>query len=235
MPTNVVRLTPASYVGALPSDRWGYPERVGDQEAAAFHSFGVDRRLVDASGHEVEALTPLLARAEGVELRPALRGALAGRPGLIGHLHYGAGHAPGAQSDTFFEFIVVITRVPDSPAFAPRLFCRARGRAEHVGDMGISLDAERVWTESEALGERYEVATSPYQDPDWMLRLFSSDFIDWLVTVPAPGFAYELAYGDLVASVPAGDAGPGELAALWDCTGEVAERIRRECTEEAPA
>ena len=205
---------------------------MGDPETA-FHSFGIDRRLVDASGHEVEALTPLLAHAEGIELRPALRGALDGRPALVGHLRYGGGHAVGAESDTFFEFAVAITRIPESAGLVPRLFCRAQGRTESVGGMGMSLDAERVWTESVALGQRYEVATSPYQDPNWMLQLFSPDFIDWLVTVPGRGFAFELAYGDLVASIPAGEAGADELAALWDCTGKVAERIRRECAEEA--
>jgi hypothetical protein len=198
----------------------------------AFESFGIDRRLVDASGHEVEPLTPLLARAEGIELRPALRGALDGHPALIGHLRYGGGHSIGAESDEFFEFAVAITRIPDSAAFVPRLFCRAQGRPESVGGMGMSLDAERVWTESEALSRRYEVATSPYQDLNWMLQLFSPKFIDWLVTVPIPGFAFELAYGDLVGSIPGRDPKPSDLASLWDCTGEIAERIRRECAEE---
>ncbi|HEX2129627.1 MAG TPA: hypothetical protein VHF58_10470 [Solirubrobacterales bacterium] len=201
--------------------------------AEAFHSFGVDRRLVDASGHEVEALTPLLARAEAVELRPALRGALDGRPAVVGHVSYGGGHAVGAESDATFEFIVVITRVPESAAFVPRLFCRSRGRVESVGGMGMSLDAEGLWTESDALGRRYEVATSPYQDRNWMLQLFSPDFIDWLVTTPPAGFAFELAYGDLVGSIPAAGVGADELAAVWDAAGEVAARLRKECGEEA--
>jgi hypothetical protein len=203
---------------------------VGDLEAA-FHSFGIERRLVEASGHEVEPLTPLLARADGLELRPALRGELDGTPALIGRLRYGGGHAAGAESDAVFEFVVAITRIAESAAVAPRLFVRARGRVESVGGMGMSLDAERLWTESVALRARYEVATSPYQDRNWMLQLFSPQFIDWLVTEPDPGFAFELAYGDLVGSMPAAGLGPGELTALWECTEEVARRIRRECAE----
>ena len=199
--------------------------------AQAFHSFGIDRRLVDASGHEVEGLTPLLARAEGVELRPALRGVLNGRPALIGHLRYGGGHSLGAESDATFEFVVVITRVPESVAFVPRLFCRDRGRIESVGGMGMSLDAERLWTESDALDRRYEVATSPYQDRNWMLQLFSPDVIDWLVTTPPAGFAFELAYGDLVGSVPTAGAGTDELEGIWDATSAIADRIRKECAE----
>jgi hypothetical protein len=66
-----------------------------------------------------------------------------------------------------------------------------------------------------------------------MLQLFSPDFIDWLFTVPESGFSFELAYGDLVGSIPADDAGPAALAAVWNCTGEIAERIRKECAEEA--
>ena len=199
---------------------------------AAFQSFGADRGLVDASGHRIEPLTPLLARAGGLPLEPALRGALDGRPALIGHVRYGAGHAVGAESDAFFEFVVVITLIAESAAVVPRLFCRSRGRPESVGGMGMSLDAERVWTESVALGERYEVATSPYQDRNWMLQLFSPEFIDWLVGEPPPGFAFELAYGDLVGSLPSGGIGADELAALWECTGAVAERIHQECEEE---
>ena len=186
---------------------------------------------MDASGYEVEGLTPLLARAEGVELRPALRGALGGHPAVIGHLRYGAGHALGAESDATFEFIVVITRIPESAAFVPRLFCRGRGRIESVGGMGMSLDAEHVWTESDALSQRYEVATSPYQDRNWMLQLFSPDFIDWLVTAPPAGFAFELAYGDLIGSIPASGAGADELFAVWESTAAISERLRRECAE----
>ncbi len=204
---------------------------MGEELETAFHSFGIDHRLVDASGHEVEALTPLLARAEGVELRPALRGEVDRRAAVIGRLRYGGGHSVGAESDVAFEFVVAITSVAESAALVPRLFCRHRGRAESVGGMGMSLDAERLWTESVELGTRYEIATSPYQDPNWMLQLFSPDFIDWLVTAPPSGFAFELAYGDLVGSIPAAGVGAPELAGLWDCTGRVAERIRLECAE----
>lgn len=204
---------------------------MGELEAA-FDSFRADQGLVDAGGYKVGALTPLLARAAGLELGSAARGTLRGHPALIGHLRYGAGHAVGAASSDFFEFIVAITGIPESSAVVPRLFCRSHGRIESTGGMGMSLDAERVWTESVALTERYEVTTSPYQDPNWMLQLFSPDFIDWLVRVPPPGFAFELAYGDLVGSIPAGTVGAEDLQALWSCVGEVAERVRQECSEQ---
>ena len=194
-----------------------------------FGRFAAATNLANAAGHVVEALTPLLARAEGVRLEPAARGQLpGGGEGVIGLLRYGGGHALGAESDLSFEFLVAITRVPEAEPLIPRLFCRRRGRPESVGGMGFELDDEAAWTESEALAARYDVATSPYQDPNWTRQLLSPDFIDWLVTAPPPSFAFELAYGDLVGSAGASE-DPG---ALWKATGAVAKRIRDECAEE---
>jgi hypothetical protein len=190
--------------------------------------------LVDAGGHEVEPLTPLLARAEGLELRPALRGELAGRPAVTGHLRYGHGHPAGAGDDASFEFAVAITKIPESAAFVPRLFCRDRGHVDSVGNVGMSIDMERRWTESPVLTSRYEVSTSPYQDRELMARLFSPEFGEWLTTVPPGGFGFELAYGDLVGAIPAAELGSDELAGLWDSTGEIAQRIRLECVEGRP-
>jgi hypothetical protein len=202
--------------------------------AESFGAFARERDLADASGHRVEALTPLLALAEGLALDPAVSGDLGdGRDAVLGLLRYGGGHALGADSDAEFEFLVAAARVPESEAFVPRLFCRRRGRAETVGGMGFELDDESAWTESEALAARYDVAISPYQDVNWIRQLLSPTFIDWLVTEPPSGFAFELAYGDLVGSVDAGDCSPGRLAALWDATGAVAGRIAAECAEEA--
>ncbi len=185
--------------------------------------------------YTVEPLTPLLARAEGLPLDSPVRGSLPGGGEAVrGTLRFGGGHAVGAESDETFEFCVVITRVPESAPLIPRLFCRrARPRRGHRRAWASSSTTRSLWTESEALAARYEVATSPYQDENWMRQLFAPAFIDWLVTVPPASFAFELAYGDLVGSVEVGDASPEHLAALWDATGAVAERIRDECREEA--
>ncbi len=199
----------------------------------SFGRFAGAHGLAHASGHPVEALTPLLARAEGLTLAPAVRGHLpGGGECVIGLLRYGGGHAVGAESDRTFEFLVAITRVPESEPLIPRLFCRRHGRVESVSGMGFELDDERAWTESEALAARYEVATSPYQDPNWTRQLLSPEFIDWLVTAPPPSFAFELAYGDLVGSIDLGDGGVEALESLWEATGAVAKRIRDECAEE---
>jgi hypothetical protein len=202
--------------------------------AESFGAFRRERGLADAGGHRVEALTPLLALAEGLHLEPAVSGRLAdARDGLLGLLRFGGGHAVGAESDVELAFLVAIARVPESEAFAPRLFCRRRGRAEAIGGMGFELDDERAWTESEALAARYDVAVSPYQDVNWVRQLLSPRFIDWLVSAPPPDFAFELAYGDLVGSVELGDCSVERLAGVWDATAAVARRIAAECAEEA--
>jgi hypothetical protein len=200
----------------------------------AFERFAAERRLADAGGHVVEALTPLLARAEGIALSPAAGGEIIpGRAAVIGLLRYGGGHALGAESDVDFEFLVAITSVRESEALCPRLFCRRRGRVESAGGMGFELDDEAAWTESEALAARYDVAVSPYQDPSWVRQLLAPTFIHWLVTGPPAGFAFELAYGDLVGSVEAGDDAAARLDELWHATGAVTRRIAEECAEEA--
>ena len=199
----------------------------------SFGRFGASRGLADAAGHRVEALTPLLARAEGLTLEPALAGTMiGGREGVLGLLRYGAGHAVGADSDTGFEFLVAITRVPAAEPLVPRLFCRRQRRVESIGGMGFELDDEDAWTESEALAARYDVAISPYQDLNWIRQLLSPKFIDWLVSVPPESFAFELAYGDLAGSVEVGDGSVARLEAVWDATATVAQRIAEECAEE---
>jgi hypothetical protein len=198
----------------------------------SFREFGRRRGLFDAGGHSVEALTPLLARAEGTALRPAVRGRLAdGAEALLGRLRYGGGHAVGAESDTRFEFLIAITRVPESETIVSRLFCWRRGRVEAIGGMGFELDHEVVRTESIAFTERYEITAGPYEDPDWIRQLFAVDFTQWLLQQPPPTFSFELAYGDLVGSAEVAEPGPEDLAALWDTTEAVAERIRLACRD----
>ena len=198
-----------------------------------FRELADARGLADTAGYTVEPLTPLLALADGRTLDPALRGELpGGGDGVVGRLSFDDAHAEDAKGGRSFEFLVVITRVPESAPLVPRLFCRRRGRADTNFGMGFELDGEALWTESVALSERYEVATSPYQDENWMRQLFAPAFIDWLVTHPPKSFAFELAYGDLVGSVEVGNSSAEHLAALWDATGAVAKRIRDECDEE---
>jgi hypothetical protein len=200
---------------------------------ASFRSFAAERGLADASGQVVEALTPLLARAEGTRLDPALHGELPGGfPAIVGRLRFLGGHAVGAAGGDEFAFLVVVTRVPESAGLVPRLFCETRGEPTTSTQYGLDLDSDSVWTESAALAARYEIRTSPYQDPNWMRQLFSPAFVDWLASSPPPGFAFELAYGDLVGSLRGERLAAAELDALWEATAAVAVAVRRESEEE---
>jgi hypothetical protein len=63
------------------------PRVAANDVEESFREFGRRRGLFDAGGHSVEALTPLLTRAEGTALRPAVRGPLAGGgEALLGRL-----------------------------------------------------------------------------------------------------------------------------------------------------
>jgi hypothetical protein len=173
----------------------------------------------------VEPLTPLLAK--GGVFDPAYSGTMPGDfEGKIGRLTY-AGNEGGGT----FRFNVVHTRVDESQAVVPRLFCIRRGRWTDTVHYGMEIAHAELWTESEKLNERFKVESSPYQDPIWMRRLFSPVFIDWLASAFPHDFSFELAYGDLVGSIEEDDPDERTLVGLCEATGYVAERIRHECRQ----
>lgn len=193
--------------------------------ASAYAELAADRSLEQLPGLNPGQLTPLLVEAKGEGLQPALRGALGeGVSGVVGQLAY--------RRNKTFRFQVALTEVPAATAFAPRVFCVRRGR--HTRDdefYGFEARYSKLWTESTALNERYEVSTSPFQDPNWLRQLFSPSFVDWLGTKPPADFSFELAYGALLGSIEVDDPGADELVALCEATAHVATRIRRECEE----
>ena len=144
--------------------------------------------------------------------------------GVVGQLAY--------KRNKTFRFSVALTEVPGSTEYAPRLFCIRRGRSTRDDEFyGFEARYTKLWTESTALNERYEVSSSPYQDPNWMRQLFSPAFVDWLATEPPGDFSFELAYGALLGSIEEGEPDADGLAALCAATAHVAARIRRECEE----
>lgn len=192
---------------------------------SVFGELAAARGLEQLGAFDPGPLTPLLVEGKGAPLRPALRGALGdGVEGVVGHLAY--------KRNKTFRFQVALTQVPAATAFAPRVFCIRRGRSTRDDEFyGFEARHSKLWTESTALNERYEVATSPYQDPNWLRQLFSPSFVDWLGTKPPADFSFELAYGALLGSVEDDDPGADGLAALCAATARVATRIREECEE----
>jgi hypothetical protein len=192
---------------------------------SAYGELAAARGLEQLPGFDPGPLTPLLVEGSGAPLRPALRGQLGqGVAGVVGQLAY--------RRNKTFGFQVALAEVPAATAFAPRVFCIRRGRSTRDDEFyGFEARHSKLWTESTALNERYEVATSPYQDPNWLRQLFSPSFVDWLGTKPPADFSFELAYGALLGSVEDDDPGADGLAALCDATVHVATRIREECEE----
>lgn len=192
---------------------------------AAYAALAAERDLEQLPGFDPGQLTPLLVEAKGAGLRPALRGSLGeGVVGAVGQLAY--------KRNKTFRFQVALTEVPAATAFAPRVFCIRRGRSTRDDEFyGFEARHSKLWTESTALNERYEVSTSPFQDPNWLRQLFSPGFVDWLGTEPPADFSFELAYGALLGSVEGDDPDAAGLGALCEATAHVATRIREECEE----
>ncbi len=172
-------------------------------------------------------LTPLLEESRTGVLAPAAVGSLAdGVDGAVGAITY--------TRNKTFRFHAAVTEIPESTAFAPRVFCIRKGRVTRDDEFyGFGARHTKVWTESEALSARYVVQTSPHQDPNWMRQLLSPKVIDWLVTEPPEHFSFELAYGVLLGSIEADEPSAGELGKLVDVTAWLARAVRSESTEGA--
>ena len=192
---------------------------------SAYGELAAARALEQLPSFSPGPLTPLLVEGKGTALQPALRGALGeGVEGVVGQLAY--------TRNKTFRFHVALAQVPAATAFAPRVFCIRRGRSTRDDEFyGFETRHSKLWTESTALNERYEVATSPYQDLIWLRQLFSPSFINWLGTKPPADFSFELAYGALLGSIESDDPGADGLAALCEATAHVATRVREECEE----
>jgi hypothetical protein len=193
--------------------------------ASAYAELASARGLEHLPGFDPGPLTPLIVEGKGEPLQPVARGRLGeGVDGAVGQLAY--------RRNKTFRFHVAVTEVPVATAFAPRVFCIRRGRSTRDDEFyGFEARHSKLWTESTALNERFDVSTSPYQDPIWLRRLFSPSFVDWLRTAEPADFSFELAYGALVGSIEEDDPGADGLAALCDATAHVATRVREECEE----
>jgi hypothetical protein len=184
----------------------------------AYESFAKARGLVAADGFAPGPVTPLLAK--GGRLGSSYSGQLTeGVPGMI------------ARYEAALTFNVVYAPVLESRAFIPRLVCERKGRVTDTTQYGFEIRSSRVWTESVRLNERFKVTTSPFQDDNWMLQLFSPTFIDWLGQQSPGDFSFEVAYGSLLCSIEENDPDEGRLAALWDASAVVAKRILEESRE----
>lgn len=180
--------------------------------------FARARGLRRAEG-EIREVTPALA---GAGAEPLWSGTIAeGLDGTLVRLPR-RGRSP--------EALAVLTRVPETLAFAPALVCRDR-RAFDASP--ASLPAER-WEEarleSRAFDERYRLLALAGQDQGWLRELFSPALISWLAHDAAPGLSWELNSGELVVLLPGDEANAAERLAAE--AAELTRRIRTEAEEE---
>jgi hypothetical protein len=190
----------------------------------SYREFGARPGLAGANGLWPGPVTPLLAK--GGEFDPALRGEfILGTEGVI------ASHRYRGEGGSGFAFNVVFARIPASQPFVARLQCEREGRWTDTTHYGFEVRNSRLWTESEALNERYKVTVSPFQDDNWLRQLFTPTFIDWLAHESPGDFSFELAYGALLCSIEEDEPNPGDLSALWDSSARVAMRIHDESHE----
>lgn len=191
---------------------------------AALSSYAATNGLEPVPALDAGPLTPLLVESNHGRIEPAARGPLGdGVSGAVGRLVY--------TRNKTFRFNVALTEVPASTGFAPRVFCVPNGR--HTRDdefYGFEPRHSKLWTESIALNERFQVATSPYQDPNWLRQLFSPALVDWLASSSPPTFSFELAYGTLLGSTE-GESDEAGFATLAAATARLAGRIHEECEE----
>lgn len=184
-----------------------------------YRAFAGARGLTQADGFAPGPVTPLLTK--GGSMAPALRGELApGIEGVIADYEYGR-----------FGYNVVFARAPESQPFVPRLQCERLGRITDDTHYGFEIRNSRLWTESEALNERFKVTVSPFQDENWLRQLFAPTFVDWLASETPADFSFELAYGSLLCSVEQDRVDATGLEALWVASATVATRIRDESRE----
>jgi hypothetical protein len=191
----------------------------------AYSSFAASNGLEAPGAIAVGPLTPLLAESKHCRIEPAARGTLpGGAEGIVGHLAYTRNKA--------FHFGVVLTEVPESTAFAPRVFCVRKGRSTRDDEFyGFEARHTKLWTESIALNQRYAVSTSPFQDPNWLRQLFSPSFVDYLAAEPPGDFSFELCYGAVLCSFEGEEVDDRRLDSLCRAASMVTERISSECTE----
>ncbi len=190
------------------------------------------RGLVYTRADQLPEATPLLCRGDSRKAIDVVSGELApGMNAVLARYTYVIGHEDERRP---YRYSVVVTRVPESVAFAPLLLCRHKPTAR-TGDDGFeeTYAARRsVALESVDLRRGYEIETWSDQDPVWIRELFSPMFIVWLADSAPEGLSFEVTDGMLCASLPGHEHEPADFEALAMATAHIAQRLREESLEE---
>ena len=136
---------------------------------------------------------------------------------------------------------VVVARQPETVAYVPMLSVRpdefGAGLFQWAGD-GRKRQEQKF--ESMELDRRYVVEIAKGQEQQWLYRLFSPVFVDWLAHETPPDFAFRLSSGSFVCEAPQwrgqhradGQVDVDHLDLLSESGGKVAGRLRDEVLEQ---
>lgn len=139
------------------------------------------------------------------------------------------------------QHTVMVARQPETVAYVPMLNVRpdefGAGLFEWAGD---GRKRQEQTFESMELDRRYVVEIAKGQEQQWLYRLFSPSFIDWLAHETPPDFAFRLSSGSFVCEAPqwrgqhrlGGGVDVDHLDLLSECGGKVAGRLRDEVLEQ---
>lgn len=191
----------------------------------AIAAYAERRELEYEEVGSVRGTTPALASAPNRACSVA-RGELA--PGLDGELfHLDSGESEGATA--------ILTRIPETIAYATTISCRDR---RHAGRRPAKYPTEKweeVRLESTAFAERFEVLVLRGQHQGWIRELFSPQLIDWLAADVPAGLLFELNEGWLAILVPGRLDGVDGVASFCETAAALKDRIRAEAIEEGDA
>jgi len=191
----------------------------------AIAEFGELHDLPYEERGSVRGTTPALTAAPS-RATSIVRGQLA--PGLSGELfHLDVGEAEGATA--------ILTRVPETIAYATTISCRDRRRQ---GQRPAKYPTERwegVRLESAAFGDRFELLVLRGQHQGWIRELFSPRLVEWLAADAPPGLMFELNEGWLAILVPGRMPDAAAAESFCRTAADLAGRIREEALEEGDA
>ena len=199
-------------------------------DAAALKQYAERHGLSYETGRRVPLLGGLIDTTEASD--HALSGTLpGGLEGTIALLSWPADDAGDAASET-----VAITRIPESIAFIPKLYCRdaayRRTRSYTLGAAGYESNYRDTAFESEAVNRTWAVQVAADQDEGWLRELFIPTFLDWLGQRSPKDFSFALVEGTLSCGVEGDVDDPQGLDRLCELAAHIASRIRTESLEE---
>lgn len=208
------------------------------EERQAFAAFAPTAGFQLQDAAQLPGLTPLLHDGDRRHTDSMARGTLAN--GLDAELaHYTFTEVVDDGPDRHYSFTVVLTSVPESIAFVPRLSLQPHG-VSGLGGFGSSLedhvDSMRshrsVELESPEMRDRFRLHVDSEVGDNWVRQLFSPAFITWLTHEAPRGTGFELSDGALCIYAEGRLQTPEELTAFTAAASEIAQRIREEAIEE---